>query len=103
MILFVIPRTIATNSSITEHGRSVRETLRYAQSDRLMKHIHYSKRAKTPLRAKRCRLPISRGCSEVVAFGSEQGLSYFETAGIARYFEDFKRAKTPLRAKRCRF
>ncbi len=38
----------------------------------------------------------------MVDFGSEQGLSNFETAGIAGYFEDFKRAKTPLRAKRCR-
>jgi hypothetical protein len=36
-------------------------------------------------------------------FGSGQGLSDFETAGIARYFEDFKRAKTQLRAKRRRF
>ena len=36
-------------------------------------------------------------------FGSEQGLSDFETAGIAGYSEDFKRAKTPLWAKRCRF
>jgi len=40
---------------------------------------------------------------EVVDFGSEQGLSDFETAGIACYFEDFKRAKTKLRAKRCLF
>ncbi len=31
-----------------------------------------------------------------------QGLSDFETAGIARYSEDFKRAKTPLWAERCR-
>jgi len=38
----------------------------------------------------------------MVDFGSEQGLSNFETAGIAGYVEDFKRAKTPLRAKRCR-
>ncbi|MEA1946370.1 MAG: hypothetical protein U9N83_03590 [Thermodesulfobacteriota bacterium] len=38
----------------------------------------------------------------MVDFGSEQGLSDFETAGIARYFEDFKRAKTKLWAKRCR-
>ena len=38
----------------------------------------------------------------MVDFGSEQGLSDFETAGIAGYVEDFKRAKTPLRAKRCR-
>jgi hypothetical protein len=40
--------------------------------------------------------------SQVVDFGSEQGLSDFETAGIACYVEDFKRAKTPLWAKRCR-
>ncbi len=39
----------------------------------------------------------------MVDFGSEQGLSDFETAGIAGYFEDFKRAKTQLWAKRCRF
>jgi hypothetical protein len=39
---------------------------------------------------------------QMVALGSEQGLSNFETAGIAGYVEDFKRAKTPLRAKRCR-
>jgi len=46
----------------------------------------------------------------MVDFGSEQGLSNFETdgvavpalAGIAGYVEDFKRTKTPLRAKRCR-
>jgi len=38
----------------------------------------------------------------MVDFGSEQGLSDFETAGIARYSEEFKRAKTPLWAKRCR-
>ncbi len=37
----------------------------------------------------------------MVDFGSEQGLSNFETAGIAGYVEDFKRAKTPLWAKRC--
>ncbi len=39
---------------------------------------------------------------QMVDFGSEQGLSNFETAGIAGYVEDFKRAKTPLRAKKCR-
>jgi len=39
---------------------------------------------------------------EMVGFGSEQGLSDFESAGIARYFEDFKRAKTKLWAKKCR-
>jgi hypothetical protein len=38
----------------------------------------------------------------MVDFGSEQGLSNFETAGIAGYVEDFKRAKTPLWAQRCR-
>jgi hypothetical protein len=38
----------------------------------------------------------------MVDFGSEQGLSNFETGGIAGYVEDLKRAKTPLRAKRCR-
>jgi hypothetical protein len=38
----------------------------------------------------------------MVDFGSEQGLSNFETAGIAGYVEDFKRAKTPLWAKRYR-
>ncbi len=46
----------------------------------------------------------------MVGFGSEQGLSDFETdgvavpalAGVAGYVEDLKRAKTPLRAKRCR-
>jgi hypothetical protein len=49
-------------------------------------------------------------CAQMVGFGSEQGLSNFETdgvavpalAGIAGYVEDFKRAKTPLRTKRCR-
>jgi len=39
----------------------------------------------------------------MVGFGSEQGISFFETTGIVNYFEDFKKAKTPLRAKRCRF
>jgi hypothetical protein len=38
----------------------------------------------------------------MVDFGSEQGLSNFETAGIASYFEDFNKAKTPLWAKKCR-
>ncbi|GEM_PF-1625382 len=37
----------------------------------------------------------------MVDFGSEQGLSDLETAGIVDYFEDFKRAKTPLGTKRC--
>jgi hypothetical protein len=37
----------------------------------------------------------------MVDFGSEQGLSDFEPAGIARYSEELKRAKTPLWAKRC--
>jgi len=39
---------------------------------------------------------------QMVDFGSGQGLSDFETGGIACYFEDFKRAKTPPRAERCR-
>jgi hypothetical protein len=39
---------------------------------------------------------------QMVGFGSEQGLSNFETGGVAGYVEDFKRAKTPLWAKRCR-
>ncbi len=39
----------------------------------------------------------------MVDFGSEQGLSDFETEGIACYFEDCKIAKTQLWAKRCRF
>jgi hypothetical protein len=38
----------------------------------------------------------------MVGFGSGQGLSDFETGGIACYFEDFKRAKTLTRAERCR-
>jgi hypothetical protein len=38
---------------------------------------------------------------QMVDFGLEQGLSNFETAGIAGV-KDFKRAKTPLWAKRCR-
>ena len=37
----------------------------------------------------------------MVDFGSEQGLSDFETAVVVGYFEDFKRAKTPLRAEIC--
>jgi len=45
---------------------------------------------------------LSSVCPEMVDFGSEQGLSDFETAGIAGYSEEFKRAKTPLWAKRCR-
>jgi hypothetical protein len=36
----------------------------------------------------------------MVDFGSEQGLSDFETGGIVHYFEDFERAKTLLWAKR---
>ena len=39
---------------------------------------------------------------QMVDFGPEQGLSDFETGGVAGYVEDLKRAKTPLRAKRCR-
>jgi hypothetical protein len=38
----------------------------------------------------------------MVDIGSEQGLSNFETAGIAGYVEDFKRVETPLWAKKCR-
>jgi len=38
----------------------------------------------------------------MVDFGSGQGLSDFETGGMACYFEDFKRAKTPPGAERCR-
>ncbi|MBW1695112.1 MAG: hypothetical protein JRJ41_13450 [Deltaproteobacteria bacterium] len=34
----------------------------------------------------------------MIDFGSGQGLSDFETGGIACYFEDFKREKTPPRA-----
>jgi len=39
---------------------------------------------------------------QMVDFGPEQGLSDFETGGVAGYVEDLKRAKTLLRAKRCR-
>jgi hypothetical protein len=47
-------------------------------------------------------LPVSVSVRpQMVDFGSEQGLSDFETAGIAGYVEEFKRAKTPLWAKRC--
>jgi len=38
----------------------------------------------------------------MVDFGSGQGLSDFETGGMACYFEDFKRAKTPPGAERYR-
>jgi hypothetical protein len=38
----------------------------------------------------------------MVDFGLEQGMSNFETAGIAGYVVVFKLAKTPLWAKRCR-
>jgi hypothetical protein len=38
----------------------------------------------------------------MIDFGSGQGLSDFETGGIACYFEDFKREKTPPRVERCR-
>ena len=38
----------------------------------------------------------------MVDFGSGQGLSDFETAGIAGYSEDFKKAKTQPWAERCR-
>jgi hypothetical protein len=41
--------------------------------------------------------------SEAVGFGSGQGLSVFETAGILAYSEDLKKAKTRPWAKRCRF
>ena len=39
---------------------------------------------------------------QMTDFGSRQGLSDFETGGIACYFEDFKREKTLPRAERCR-
>jgi hypothetical protein len=39
----------------------------------------------------------------MVGFGSGQGMSIFETAGITCYFEDFKKAKTQPWAKRRRF
>jgi hypothetical protein len=48
------------------------------------------------------RATLSSVRPQMVDFGSEQGLSNFETAGIAGYVEDFKRAKTPLWAKRYR-
>ena len=38
----------------------------------------------------------------MVDFGPEQGLSDFETGGVAGYVEDLKRAKTQLWAKKCR-
>ncbi len=47
-------------------------------------------------------LHLSSVRPQMVDFGSEQGLSNFETGGIAGYVEDFKRAKTPLWAKRYR-
>jgi hypothetical protein len=37
----------------------------------------------------------------MVDFGSERGLSVFETTDIVRYFEDFKKAKTKRWGKRC--
>jgi len=59
--------------------------------------------ARTPPRAKRCPLGHDTGVrSQTVGFGSEQGLSSFETAGIVNYVEDLKTAKTQLWAKRCR-
>ena len=39
----------------------------------------------------------------MVDFGSEQGRSFFVTAGVARYVEDCKKARTPFWAKRCHF
>jgi hypothetical protein len=42
--------------------------------------------------------------SEMVDFGSGQGRSDVETAGVAqRYVEEFSRARTPAWAKRCPF
>jgi len=38
---------------------------------------------------------------EIVDFGSEQGRSFFATAGVARYVEDCKKARTPFWAERC--
>jgi 7,8-dihydro-6-hydroxymethylpterin dimethyltransferase len=46
---------------------------------------------------------LASALPEVVDFGSERGLSVFETTDIARYFEDFKNAKTKCWAKRCHF
>jgi hypothetical protein len=37
----------------------------------------------------------------MVDFGSGQGRSDFEAAGVVRYVEDFKRVRTPAWAKRC--
>jgi hypothetical protein len=39
---------------------------------------------------------------QMIDFGSGQGLSDFETGGIACCFEDFKREKTLPRGERCR-
>jgi len=39
----------------------------------------------------------------MVDFGSWQGYSLFETAGIARYFEDFKKARNAARGQKMPF
>jgi len=46
--------------------------------------------------------PLTSVHPQMVDFGSGQGLSDFETAGIVGYSEDFRRAKTPPWAERCR-
>jgi hypothetical protein len=51
---------------------------------------------KSKITSKKRRQPLLSVRPQMVDFGSEQGLSNFETAGIAGYSEDFKRAKTPL-------
>jgi len=55
----------------------------------------------------RCGLPNPFSVhSEVVDFGSGQGRSALETAGVAqpqRYVEDFKGVRTPAWAERCHF
>ena len=38
---------------------------------------------------------------EIVDFGPEQGMNFFEATGIVYYFEDFKKVKTQLWAERC--
>jgi hypothetical protein len=69
-----------------------------------LEKLHYvPKKVKTPPWAKRCRLWMGTSVrSQMVDFGSGQGLNVFETAVIAGYFEDFKKVKTPPWAKRCR-
>jgi|GEM_PF-4555001 len=68
-----------------------------------MIYVEECTEARTRPTARRCHNRHNTGVrSQMVGFGSELGLSSFETTGIVNYFEDLKTVKTQLWAIRCR-